>query len=827
MTGAMPWRVAIGKELRALLPMWATAMIALALTSVVRRVSTTNLTWPTFVLGALTLGALSIGHEYLSATLTSFLALPVSRTRLIAAKVAVLVSLLLPLAALMAMLLSSEFHRFEAYELLVILPLAFAVLVAPWMTMLARGPLGGVVFTIAAAVGIAATNSLWDRIIGEALGGGWRLTPNPFAVFIIASAVLGWRAIARLEALDGNRDLRLPAWSRSDIDAPTAVRRRPISALVTKELHLQQTTTLVATLSIAVIGLLAWSEHHRYSFSQGLTYPSSILHLIVIPILAGAVASAEERGLGVLSWQVLQPIALWKQWAIKVAVAIGLALALGVGGPLLIWWLDPAADLAFGSGRITSLSFLTPAAGLTLGLVIAGVYVSSLFSSGLRAALVTVPVAAGLAFLGLAIVPSTPAVGRQWLTAALLPLVEKLHSGRFSAAEADRARLIIPSTTVVAAIIVAAVFILLGLANHRTPLQSTRRIVRQAVAIVVLWMASLVAVDAASAWYFTGLREYPTRAERQALATSQARRVRWQSALKGIVAGFKGRVGVCAADDQVSAACIDGLHPFPMQSVMKLPLAIAVLDEVDNGKLRLDERILVRKQDLSVYVQPMAKLVGPNGFETTIDDLMRRALVDSDNAAADILIARLGGPPAVQAALRRKGISNIRVDRDEKHLQTEINGLEWRAEYLDPAAFDRAVDAVPPDKRDAAFQAYLHDERDTSTPIAMMRLLGLLRNFDLLSPSSRDHLLELLEQTTPGSDRLKAGLPEGWTIGHKTGTSGSWRGVTAATNDVGIITSPDHAVIFVAVFIADSAASDADRAGLMAKISRALIETYK
>ena len=70
----------------------------------------------------------------------------------------------------------------------------------------------------------------------------------------------------------------------------------------------------------------------------------------------------------------------------------------------------------------------------------------------------------------------------------------------------------------------------------------------------------------------------------------------------------------------------------------------------------------------------------------------------------------------MQLTLNRKATGAVRVDRDEKHLQTEINGLDWRDEYLDPPALDRAIDAVPEAQRDAAFQAYLRDRRDTSTP---------------------------------------------------------------------------------------------------------------
>jgi beta-lactamase class A len=313
--------------------------------------------------------------------------------------------------------------------------------------------------------------------------------------------------------------------------------------------------------------------------------------------------------------------------------------------------------------------------------------------------------------------------------------------------------------------------------------------------------------------------------EGRVISASSYRHARWQHDLAALTKDFAGNVGVCAGDG-VLEACLKGSQTFPMQSVMKLPVAISALEAVDQSKWHLDDEVLVRKQDLSVFVQPMAKLVGPDGLQTTIGDLVRRAIVDSDSAATDILIARLGGPLAVQLTLNRGGVTNVRVDRDEKHLQTEISGLDWRDEYLDPSTLDRAIDAVPEARRDAAFQAYLHDRRDTSTPRGMTILLESLVSGRLLSPSSTKFLLDTLTQTTTFPDRLKAGVPDGWTIGHKTGTSGTWKGVTVAFNDVGIITGPKGETISIAVFISDSKASDKDMAKLMADITRAIVTKY-
>lgn len=256
---------------------------------------------------------------------------------------------------------------------------------------------------------------------------------------------------------------------------------------------------------------------------------------------------------------------------------------------------------------------------------------------------------------------------------------------------------------------------------------------------------------------------------------------------------------------------------------MKLLVGVAVLDRVDRGEWRLTDEVIVRREDLSLHVQPLAKLVGEHGFATDVGDLVRRAVIASDSAATDVLLARLGGPAKVQALLKAKGFSGIRIDRDERHLQTETLGLKWRSAFVDAAVFDRAVAAVPKARRTAAYRKYQADPRDTATPEAMTALLYALAQGQLLSPASTEFLLLAMRDTTTFPDRLKAGLAPGWTIGHKTGTSGTWEGVTAATNDVGILFGPNGERIAVTVFIGDSTAPAADRAAVMARIAAAAI----
>jgi beta-lactamase class A len=309
-------------------------------------------------------------------------------------------------------------------------------------------------------------------------------------------------------------------------------------------------------------------------------------------------------------------------------------------------------------------------------------------------------------------------------------------------------------------------------------------------------------------------------------AAGQLDRVAVERELESIGRGLDGRLGACVVDAR-GAACSRGAERFSMQSVMKLLVGIATLDAVDEGRWTVDTAVVVRREDLSLFVQPIAKLVTAAGYRTTVGDLVRRAIIDSDSAAADIQIARLGGTGAVQAVLRKKGVTGIRIDRDERHLQTEVVGIEWRPEFVDADALDRAIKAVPESRRSAAYAAYRRDERDTSTPLAMASMLRDLASGKMLSAGLTAFVMRAMADTVTFPDRLKAGLAPGWKLGHKTGSSGSWKGLAAATNDVGVMTAPDGTHLGVAVFIGDSKAPAEARSAAMAAVAAAAIRHYR
>jgi beta-lactamase class A len=296
--------------------------------------------------------------------------------------------------------------------------------------------------------------------------------------------------------------------------------------------------------------------------------------------------------------------------------------------------------------------------------------------------------------------------------------------------------------------------------------------------------------------------------------------------LGALTESFNGKAGFCArsGDEQV---CVKGDRAFPMHSVMKLLIAVTVMDQVDQRRLKLDDPVVVRRADASGGVEPIIDKIPASGsYQTTIDAVLTSMVVDSDSAACDLLLARLGGPATVREALARKGLSGMRLDRDERHQGAAMDGLVWRPTMADPAAMKKALAAVPAARRLAAFEAYLKDPRDKASPAAMALLLQRLSDGRLLSPASTDHLLGVMAQTRTGQDRLKAGLKAGWSLAHKTGTGGVRQGLSAGANDVGVLTAPDGGKVVVAAFVTNTRAPMAEQERLIAAMAHAVVDSY-
>jgi beta-lactamase class A len=167
----------------------------------------------------------------------------------------------------------------------------------------------------------------------------------------------------------------------------------------------------------------------------------------------------------------------------------------------------------------------------------------------------------------------------------------------------------------------------------------------------------------------------------------------------------------------------------------------------------------------------------------SIADLCEAALTMSDNTAANLLIATLGGPGGVTAFARLLGDPVTRLDRVEPALNEAAPG----------------------------------DPRDTTSPAAMLSNLHSLVLGDVVSAASREQLSRWLLDNKTGDARLRAGLPGGWRVGDKTGSGGS-----GTTNDIGIIWPPKGAAIVVTVYLTETSQPDEQRDATLASVGRAI-----
>lgn len=296
--------------------------------------------------------------------------------------------------------------------------------------------------------------------------------------------------------------------------------------------------------------------------------------------------------------------------------------------------------------------------------------------------------------------------------------------------------------------------------------------------------------------------------------------------LQLLASDFEGDAGVAVHDLQQGwTASVGGEATLPQQSVVKLWTALAAFDAIDAGRLRLEDEVRITRADLSVFRQPLSASVGPFGTSASIGELLALAISESDNAANDILVRRLG-PEAIRAALRERRIEGISAGIEERVLQARIFGFEWRPGMIGPA-FQSARERTPLATRIRAFEAYLDAPEDGASPRAVALALAALQRGYLLSPLSTARLLDLMERASPGPERLRAGLAPGWRLAHKTGTGPSLGPLHAATNDVGLMTAPDGRVYAVAAFVGRCRLPLAEREAFLRDVAAAVVDHWR
>lgn len=300
--------------------------------------------------------------------------------------------------------------------------------------------------------------------------------------------------------------------------------------------------------------------------------------------------------------------------------------------------------------------------------------------------------------------------------------------------------------------------------------------------------------------------------------------------LSDIAHNFDGVVGIAVTSvDRNWTASQGGARKLPQQSVSKLWVAMTVLDQVDQGRIRLSDPLVITKADFTLFHQPVASLVkGDQGYHSTVGEILRRALTMSDNTCNDKLLRLVGGPSAVRSFIARNALGSIRFGPGEKLLQLGTSGLtSWKPEYSMGNTFAVARAQLPRATRVAAYQSYVADPPDGAAPLAIAGALARLKRGELLSPVSTQWLIATMQASHTGKYRLRGALPPGWQLAHKTGTGQDLFGRTAGYNDVALLTAPDGRSYALAVMIGDTPRPINERQLLMQGVVRAIVAEHQ
>jgi beta-lactamase class A len=271
-----------------------------------------------------------------------------------------------------------------------------------------------------------------------------------------------------------------------------------------------------------------------------------------------------------------------------------------------------------------------------------------------------------------------------------------------------------------------------------------------------------------------------------------------QTEIAALAAGFDGDVGVAAIHlESGRGVATRGDEPFFLASVYKLPIAIAILRQVDADMVGLADTVRLEPWDFRIGRATLAPN-GPGGSgASTVPRLLEAMVSDSDNSASDALLRLAGGPPAVTDSLRAMGLGGIRIDRTEGETLLEFYGIEdsFPEEERTVARVTALVQASLDSARHAAVEQFAAYPMDAGTPLAMAELLDRLWRGELLSPARTSLLLGLLRNGWIDS-RIVAGVPPGTPVWHKTGTYAA-----AATHDAGIVELPDGSHLILVVLV--------------------------
>jgi beta-lactamase class A len=256
-----------------------------------------------------------------------------------------------------------------------------------------------------------------------------------------------------------------------------------------------------------------------------------------------------------------------------------------------------------------------------------------------------------------------------------------------------------------------------------------------------------------------------------------------------IVSSAKADIGVAIYGlEGKDTLSINGNKHFPMQSVYKFHIALAVLNKTDKGEFSLDQQIFIKKSDLLTNTwSPLQQKYPDGNIAFSLRDILSYTVSQSDNNGCDILFRLMGGTEEVENYIHSIGIKNISIKATEEEM-----GKDWNVQFT-----------------------------NWTTPLSAIELLKKFYEREILSKNSYELLWKLMLESSAGQNRIKGNLPAGTSVAHKTGTSGTNKqGISAAVNDIGIITLPNGKHVAISVFVSNSNESSERNEKIIADIAR-------
>jgi len=207
----------------------------------------------------------------------------------------------------------------------------------------------------------------------------------------------------------------------------------------------------------------------------------------------------------------------------------------------------------------------------------------------------------------------------------------------------------------------------------------------------------------------------------------------------------------------------------------------------------MNQKITIRKADLNSDTWSPIKVKYPNGTELPLSEIIKYTVSESDNVGCDILLRLLGGPKVVNNYLATHNFKDISIHATEKEMHTD-----WNVQFT-----------------------------NWTTPNSAVTLLKAFCDKKLLSDTSTDFLMKTMIATSTGKNRIKGQLPESTVVTHKTGSSGvNAKGLTAAVNDIGIVTLPNGKHFIICIFVSNSYENEATNEKMISDISKSTYDYF-